>query len=306
MEFSNLPKTAVIREVCSRDGFQGIKEFIPTETKIEFIEMMIGAGIREMEITSFVSPRAIPQLVDAADVLSTVKGRHPEVTYTALTGNAKGAQRAIDAGADMVNFVFSASESHNKANMNRTVAQSLEALDEVLSITKGKAGVTVSIATSFMCPFEGRINPKRVAELVRIVRGKGVGHICLAETIGTCVPNDFVETLKVIKPEVEGIPTYLHIHDTFGMALLNVKAALDEGFNRFDSAVGGLGGCPFAPGAAGNAATEDLVFFLNRIGVDTGLDPIALVRIARALKDYGLRTMGHLCASTFGRETVCC
>ena len=306
MEFNNLPKTALIREVCPRDGFQSVKEFIPTEKKIEFIEAMIAAGVKEMEITSFVSPKAIPQLADAAEVLPEVKKRHPEVKFTALVPNAKGAQRALDCGADVLNCVFSASESHNMANIRRTVAESLAGLDDIFALGRGKAELSVSIATSFMCPFEGRTNPRRVAELIGIVREKGAQCVCLAETIGTCLPNDFSETLNVIKPAVEGIPMFLHIHDTYGMALLNVKAALDQGFNRFDAAIGGLGGCPFAPGAAGNAATEDLVFFMNGIGVDTGLDPLALVKVARSLKEYGLKTMGHLCASAYGKEAPKC
>ena len=301
MHFDGLPKNAVIREVCPRDGFQGICDFIPTGKKVEFIGQMLSTGIKEMEITSFVSPKAIPQLSDAAQVLPAVKREYPDVEFTALVPNVKGAENALAAGADVVNVVFSVSESHNMANIRRTVEQSLSGMDDIIALVRGKTKICASMATSFMCPFEGRIDPRRVAELIGKVRAKGVDCITLAETIGTCTPKDFTETLQVVKPALEGIPTYLHIHNTYGFADMNVKCALDEGFNRFDSAVGGLGGCPFAPGAAGNAATEDLVYLMQSMGVDTGLDPLRVVTVARALKAYGFRTRGSLCASSFGK-----
>ena len=301
MEFNNLPKNAIIREVCPRDGFQSVKEFIPTEKKIEFINAMLATGVKEMEITSFVSPKAIPQLADAKDVLPAVKAANPGVEFTALVPNLKGAEGALAAGADVLNIVFSCSESHNMANIRRTVEQSLAGMDDIIALARGKAKICVSMATSFMCPFEGRMDPERVKMLIGKVREKGVDIITLAETIGTCTPKDFTETLRVVKPALEGIPAYLHIHNTYGFAAMNVKCALDEGFNKFDSAIGGLGGCPFAPGAAGNAATEDLVYLMQSMGVETGLDPLKLVAVARSLKDYGLKTMGSLCASAFGK-----
>ena len=287
MEFNNLPKNAIIREVCPRDGFQSVKEFIPTEKKIEFINAMLATGVKEMEITSFVSPKAIPQLADAKDVLPAVKAANPGVEFTALVPNLKGAEGALAAGADVLNIVFSCSESHNMANIRRTVEQSLAGMDDIIALARGKAKICVSMATSFMCPFEGRMDPERVKMLIGKVREKGVDIITLAETIGTCTPKDFT--------------AYLHIHNTDGFAAMNVKCALDEGFNKFDSAIGGLGGCPFAPGAAGNAATEDLVYLMQSMGVETGLDPLKLVAVARSLKDYGLKTMGSLCASAFGK-----
>lgn len=302
MERIHLPSSAVIREVCPRDGFQSVKEFIPTEKKIEYIEGMIETGIQEIEITSFVSPKAIPQLADASEVLGEVKRRHRDVSLTVLVPNLKGAEKALEHGADVLNYVFSASESHNRANINRTVDQSLAELDNILLLAGSDAEVSVSIATSFMCPFEGRMDPAKVSALVRLIREKGVHSLCLAETIGTCLPTDFSETLRAVQPVLEGVIPYLHIHDTYGFALLNVQVALNLGFNRFDSAIGGLGGCPFAPGAAGNVATEDLVYFLNGIGVRTGLDAHSIVRMARALKRDGFATLGHLAGSSFGRK----
>ncbi len=301
-----MPSSAVIREVCPRDGFQNVKEFIPTERKLEWVDALFEAGVSEMEVTSFVSPKAIPQLADAAEVLGETKRRHPSARLTALVPNAKGAERALDCGADVLNVVFSASESHNRANLNRTVAESLAGLDEIDRLNGGRAELSVSIATSFMCPFEGRTDPLRVAELIGIVREKGARSLCLADTIGTCHPRDFAETLEAVKPAVEGVPVFLHIHDTFGMALLNVREALCRGFGRFDSAVGGLGGCPYAPGAAGNAATEDLVFYLNGLGIETGLDPLALVGVARRMREWGLGTLGHLVKSRFGEASEPC
>lgn len=301
-----LPNSVVVREVCPRDGFQNVKEFIPTERKLEWIDALFEAGVAEMEVTSFVSPKAIPQLADAADVLEETKRRHPTARLTALVPNAKGAERALACGADVLNVVFSASESHNKANLNRSVAESLSGLDDIARLINGRADLSVSIATSFMCPFEGRTDPRRVSELIGIVREKGARSICLAETIGTCHPRDFAETLDVVSPALDGIPVFLHIHNTFGMALLNVREALVRGFDRFDSAAGGLGGCPYAPGAAGNAATEDLVFYLNGLGIETGLDPLALVKVARWMRDYGLGTLGHLVKSRFGQPVEPC
>lgn len=306
MEFQNLPPKAFIREVGPRDGFQGIKEFIPTEKKIEFIDLLLSAGIKEMEITSFVSPKAIPQLADSAQVLRETKKCHPDVKLTALVPNVKGAELALAAGADELNFVFSASESHNRSNIRCTVSESVARLDDIIALVGHDAEIAVSIATSFMCPFEGRIAPATVKALVETIRGKGIDRFCLAETIGTCGPRDFSETLRSVKAVLGGCAAYLHIHDTFGMALLNVKAALDEGFSCFDSASGGLGGCPFAPGAAGNIATEDIVFFLGSIGAETGLDALKLVEVARVMNGYGLKTMGHLAASSFGRDLGHC
>lgn len=306
MEFSNLPQKAFIREVGPRDGFQGIKEFIPTEKKIEFIGMLLSAGIKEMEVTSFVSPKAIPQLADSAQVLYETKKRHPDVKLTALVPNVKGAELALASGADELNFVLSASESHNRSNIKCTVSESVARLDDIIALVGHDAEIAVSIATSFMCPFEGRIAPATVKTLIETIREKGIDRFCLAETIGTCGPRDFSETLGTVKTALGGCVTYLHIHDTLGMALLNVKAALDEGFHSFDSSTGGLGGCPFAPGAAGNIATEDMVFFLGSIGVATELDTLRLVEVARSMKKYGLKTMGHLAVSSFGRGMEHC
>lgn len=306
MEFQNLPQKALIREVGPRDGFQGIKEFIPTEKKIEFIDMLLSAGIKEMEVTSFVSPKAIPQLADSTQVLRETKKRHPDIKLTALVPNVKGAELALAAGADELNFVFSASESHNRSNTKCTVSESIARLDDIIALVGRDAEIAVSIATSFMCPFEGRVSPATVKMLIETIRGKGIDRFCLAETIGTCGPRDFSETLKSVKTALGGCVVYLHIHDTYGMALLNAKAALDEGFSCFDSSSGGLGGCPFAPGAAGNIATEDIVFFLGSIGVETGVDMLKLVEAARRMNEYGLKTMGHLAASSFGRVPSHC
>lgn len=306
MEFQNLPQKAFIREVGPRDGFQGIKEFIPTEKKIEFIDMLLSAGIKEMEVTSFVSPKAIPQLADSTQVLRETKKRHPNVKLTALVPNVKGAELALAAGADELNFIFSASESHNLSNIKCAVSESVARLDDIVTLAGHDVKIAVSIATSFMCPFEGRIAPVTVKRLIETIRGKGINRFCLAETIGTCGPKDFSETLRSVKAVLGGCAVYLHIHDTFGVALLNVKAALDEGFCHFDSSSGGLGGCPFAPGAAGNIATEDIVFFLGSIGVETGLGMFKLVEVARRMNEYGLKTVGHLAASSFGRDLEHC
>ena len=303
MQFTGLPETAVIREVAPRDGFQNVKEFIPTEKKLEFIDALLSTGIRELEVTSFVSPKAIPQMSDATEVAKAVKRRHPETELTALVPNLRGAQNAIAAGVDVLSIVFSCSESHNMANIRRTVQQSLDGLDDIIALAKENGTkVCVSLTTAFMCPFEGRISPSRVVDIVEKVRAKsGVEMMTLAETIGTCPQREFTETLKAVKPSLEGMPTYLHIHNTYGFAMMNTKCALDEGFNKFDTATGGLGGCPFAPGAAGNAATEDIVYMLESMGVKTGIDVLKVVEAARVMREYGLKTMSSLAASSFGR-----
>jgi hydroxymethylglutaryl-CoA lyase len=302
-----IPREATVREVCPRDGFQSVKEYIPLEKKSEIIDELAGTGISCMEVTSFVSPKAIPQMKDASEVMVEYNRKWKgKVKSYVLVPNLRGAQDALKTGPDSLNFVISASEAHNKANTRRTVKESLEELKKVAEIA-GDAELTVSVATAFECPFAGAVSPERVIEVLDAVFGVGVQGVTLADTIGTANPAEVRRTLTKVKEKYGDYPFYLHLHDTHGMALANTMTALELGFTRFDAATGGLGGCPFAPGAAGNLATEDLVNFLEKIGVSTGVDLLKTVKIARELETYGLNVISHLAASNVGREgSSCC
>ncbi|WP_286952724.1 MULTISPECIES: hydroxymethylglutaryl-CoA lyase [Aminobacterium] len=301
-----IPHSATIREVCPRDGFQSVRDFIPTEDKVKFINTLVETGISIMEVTSFVSPKAIPQMADAADVMEEFNKRWKDkVESVVLIPNLRGAENALKVNPDWINFVLSASESHNKANTKRTVAESLEELKRVAAI-KGETKLCVSVATAFECPFEGTVNPDNVIRVLDAIFEIGVHGITLADTIGTANPFEVTTTLSKIRGKYGNYPFFLHLHDTHGMALVNTLAALHLGFNSFDSAAGGLGGCPFAPGAAGNVATEDLVNFLEKIGVQTKVDLLGVISAARNMKAYGLKIMSHLSASSVGKESNSC
>lgn len=301
-----IPHSATIREVCPRDGFQSVRDFIPTEDKVKFINTLVETGISIMEVTSFVSPKAIPQMADAADVMEEFNKRWKDkVDSVVLIPNLRGAENALKVNPDWINFVLSASESHNKANTMRTVAESLEELKRVAAI-KGETKLCVSVATAFECPFEGAVDPDNVIRVLDAIFEIGVHGITLADTIGTANPFEVTTTLSKIRGKYGNYPFFLHLHDTHGMALVNTLAALHLGFNCFDSAAGGLGGCPFAPGAAGNVATEDLVNFLEKIGVHTNVDLLKVISAARNMKAYGLKIMSHLSASSVGKESDSC
>ncbi|MDD2247622.1 hydroxymethylglutaryl-CoA lyase [Aminobacterium sp. MB27-C1] len=300
------PSSAIIREVCPRDGFQSVKDFIPTEDKVKFINDLAKTGISVMEVTSFVSPKAIPQMADAAEVMEEFnKNWKDRIESVALIPNLRGAENALKANPDWINFVLSASESHNKSNTRKTVAESLEELKKVAAI-KGECKLCVSVATTFDCPFEGAIDPEAVIKILDTVFEIGVDGVTLADTIGTADPSKINNTLSRIRENYGDYPFFLHLHDTHGMAMVNTLTALQLGFSRFDSATGGLGGCPFAPGAAGNLATEDLVNFLEKIGVKTGVDLLKVISVARDMEAYGLHVTSHLSASNIGRESVNC
>ena len=301
-----IPHSATIREVCPRDGFQSVRDFIPTEDKVKFINTLVETGISIMEVTSFVSPKAIPQMADAADVMEEFNKRWKDkVDSVVLIPNLRGAENALKVNPDWINFVLSASESHNKANTKRTVAESLEELKRV-AVIKGETKLCVSVATAFECPFEGAVDPDNVIRVLDAIFEIGVHGITLADTIGTANPFEVTTTLSKIRGKYGNYPFFLHLHDTHGMALVNTLAALHLGFNCFDSAAGGLGGCPFAPGAAGNVATEDLVNFLEKIGVHTNVDLLKVISAARNMKAYGLKIMSHLSASSVGKESDSC
>ena len=267
-----MKKKISIIEVGPRDGFQNIAEYIPVEEKLKIIGAMVRAGVRHIEHTSFVSPRAIPQLRDAEQVTKALLEQYPDVEFFPLVPNLRGAQNAAALGLKKVAYVVSLSVSHNKANINRTHAESLA---ELLAIREAYPGleICVDIATAFGCPFEGKLtDPEILADFLADYVAAGVQNFCLCDTIGIADPAQLRRILKTVTARYPQVVFEVHIHDTRNMGIANTLAAIECGITRVQSTLGGLGGCPFAPGASGNTATEDLVFMLNEMGYDTGID----------------------------------
>lgn len=285
------PSKVLVGEVGPRDGLQIEADFVPTKTKIELINALIDAGVKEIEYSSFVSPRAVPQLADAADVLAGLN-RETGVHLVALVPNAKGAERAIAAGVDELRVFVSASESHNQKNVNRAVEDSLDGFENVLSIASA-AGRPVSgaIATSFGCPFEGDVPVEQVGMIAKRFQDLGMVGVGLGDTTGMATPPLVAERCRYLQDHVPDLPITLHFHNTRGIGLANVMTGLDEGIDRYESSFAGLGGCPFAPGATGNICTEDLVFLLHEMGIETGIDLKKLCAIARRVEEVIGRTL---------------
>ena len=283
-----------IFEVVARDGLQNEPRYVPTAEKIALIDALSEVGVAKIEATAFVSPKAVPNMRDAAEVMSTIK-RSPHVIYSALAPNLRGAADAIAAGAQEVNMVISASESHNMANVRLTCEQSLAAVADIVSTcSRASTPLNVSIATAFGCPFEGRTPPERVLDFVRRCLRAGAAGITLADTIGAANPAQVEGLVAAVLREHNGVALTLHFHDTRGLGLANAYAAYRAGARRFDASLGGIGGCPFAPGATGNVCTEDMVHMFDEMGVETGVDFNALLEISRTLP----LLLGH---DTFGR-----
>ncbi len=286
-----LPEGVSICEVGTRDGFQIEPEFIPTELKIEVVDRLSDAGLPVIEVTSFVHPKVVPQMRDAEAVMAGIR-RRPGTVYSALVPNEKGAVRALDAGADELRTVISASESHNLANVNMTVEESLAKLAAVAEVA-ARAGVPVvaGISTSFGCPFEGAVPLERIEWLCGRLAALGVRGIGLADTTGMANPAQVARSFVALRPRWPGLGWALHTHDTRAMAIPNILAAMEAGVTYFDGSIGGLGGCPFAPGASGNVCTEDLVHCLHAMGVETGIDLDRLVTTARRVQEIVGRTL---------------
>lgn len=272
-----------IQEVSPRDGFQIEPQWIETSDKIAFVNALSGTGVAKIEVSSFVSLRAVPHLRDAEEVFRKIE-RNPNVIYVALVPNARGAERALAANVDEINFVMSASETHNRANMGMSCEQSLAAWHEIAEITRGvNVRKNASVATAFGCPFEGRIPFERVLDIIERHVNLGVTGITLADTTGMANPRQVAETVERFTSLFGGLPLTLHFHNTRGMGLANILAAYECGAVRFDAALGGLGGCPFAPGATGNVCSEDVVHMFDEMQVKTGVDLSFLLTIARRL-----------------------
>ncbi|SOC39429.1 hydroxymethylglutaryl-CoA lyase [Salinicoccus kekensis] len=275
--------TIHIQEVIPRDGFQMENKFIPTEDKIKTINRISRTGVSKIEVTSFVSPKAVPQLSDAEEVAKNID-RNDAIIYVGLVANLRGAERATDAGLDEINLVMSASASHNKKNVNKTHEESLEEFAKIAEFVKG-SGIKINgtVATAFGCPFEGAISEKAVMDFIRKYIDLGMDSITLADTTGMANPNQIKRFITDVKASFEDTPLTLHLHDTRGMGLANLLAGIEAGVNRFDSAIGGIGGCPFAPGASGNICTEDVVHMLGEMGIPHTVDLDEVIAISKEL-----------------------
>jgi len=273
-----------MQEVGTRDGLQVEAQFVPTVEKIALVDALSKAGMAKIEVTSFVSPRAIPQLADGEIVLREIE-RAPGVIYSALVPNVRGAERAVDARADEMNLVMSASESHNLSNLRMTRDQSFAALSQVNAIAR-QAGVAVnmSLSCSFGCPMEGDVPPQTVLDwCARHVAELGAHGVTLCDTTGMAYPGQVAHLTRAFRARWPETELSLHFHNTRGMGLANVLAAIDAGADRFDASLGGIGGCPYAPGATGNVCSEEIVHALALMGYDTGVDLARLIEASRRL-----------------------
>ncbi|MBY8858567.1 hydroxymethylglutaryl-CoA lyase [Nocardia sp. CA2R105] len=260
-----------IREVGPRDGLQ-IEEPIPTEAKLEFIDALVATGVRRIEVTSFVSPRAIPALADAEAVAAQLD-RWPDVQFSALVASLGGVRRALAAGVTHIEYVVSASDGHSQANVGRDSAASVALIAPIAELVHEAGGhLEVIIAIAFDCPFDGPTPPERVAEIARSAMASGADALAVADTIGTASPIRMVDVLGRVRAAAPATVPAVHLHNTRGQGLANAWAAYGVGIRQFDSAAGGSGGCPFAPGASGNIATEELAYMFEDGGIATGID----------------------------------
>jgi hydroxymethylglutaryl-CoA lyase len=272
-----------ITEVGTRDGLQSEAAFVPTEVKAGIIDAMIGAGLTHIEATSFVSPRAVPQLADAHELLSRIE-RRAQAHIAALVPNARGAERALGAGVDEMVCFVSASETHNRANLNTSIAGSLANVGEIADIARGRTPLRGAVACAFGCPFEGEVGVDAVLGVVDRYAGLGIDRLTLGDTTGMATPPTVTRLVHAIRERFPALRIALHFHNTRGVGLANVVVGLGLGIDEYESSIAGLGGCPFAPGATGNVCTEDLVYLLEESGHDTGIDLDALIEVARGVE----------------------
>lgn len=279
------PDNADIVEVCPRDGFQIVKDFIKTEDKIEIIKGLIDAGVQHIEITSYVHPKWVPQMADASEVVQEIQkyAKDKKVQLIALVPNKYGALKAIQAGLDWITYVISASESHNMKNINRTIEQSFIELEEIAKNTD-KTRIRLALATTFGCPFGEEVPVDRVIAMAQRGLELGVQKVLLADTIGVANPVQVKSIVRRVREVVDVGILGVHLHDTRGMGLANTYVAASEGVSYFEAAAGGLGGCPFAPGAAGNIATEDMINMLHSMGIKTTLNQDKIMDVVKQIK----------------------
>lgn len=279
-----LPKSVTIKEVGPRDGLQNEKQTISTEDKVTWIDSLSKTGLSYIEVSSFVHPKWIPQLADASEVLGKIQ-REQGVTYAALVPNLRGLERALEANVDEVSVFMSASEAHNKNNINKSIEETYPILSEVVKEAKA-AGKTVRgyVSTVIACPYDGPIAASQVRKVSDHLFSMGIDELSLGDTIGVGVPNQVEQLLEELLPHFDAKKLAMHFHDTRGTALANIVKSLEMGITIFDSALGGLGGCPYAKGASGNVATEDLLYMLHEMGIETGIDINAVMKSAQLIE----------------------
>jgi hydroxymethylglutaryl-CoA lyase len=276
-------KRVHIQEVATRDGFQNEAQFVDTDAKIALIDRLSACGYAKIEVTSFTSPKAIPALRDAEAVMHRI-ARRDGIVYTVLVPNIRGAERALSCGVDEVNLVMSVSESHNRTNLRMSREQSFAQLRDVIGVvTQTQVAINVSLSTAMGCPMEGDIAQEDVLGWMQRFADLGVHGVTLCDTTGMAFPSQVGALCAAARERFAALELTLHFHNTRGMALANTLAALDAGIDRFDASLGGLGGCPYAPGATGNVCTEELVHMLELDGYDTGVDLAALLSASALL-----------------------
>ena len=269
-----LPETVELIEVCPRDGFQNVHDLIPFDAKVAIIKKLAEAGFKRIEAVSFVSPKAIPQMADAKDVMLAVKDtlKAHGVRSVALVPNARGVETALECGVDELTYVVSVSEKHNMANVRRTPDESLAQFKELAGQYGHQMRFRLALATALGCPFGEEIRTERVAEMVRFGLEQGCEEVMIADTVGMSNPKRTYDLMEALVKEFGPERFVMHLHDTRGLALANTLACMQLGVHKFESAAGGLGGCPIAPGAAGNVATEDVLNMMSEMGIATGID----------------------------------
>ncbi|TQR46364.1 hydroxymethylglutaryl-CoA lyase [Paenibacillus popilliae] len=287
----NWPARVTIKEVGPRDGLQNEKVFVATEDKIAWINQLSRTGITSLEITSFVNPKWIPALADAAEVAKGIE-RMPGITYSALVPNRQGLERALETDVDEVAVFMSASETHNQRNINKSINATFPILHEVVQAAHS-AGKSVRgyVSTVFGCPYEGPISIDEVIRVSETLFEMGIGELSLGDTIGIANPKQVEDVLEMLLKRFDAEKLALHFHDTRGTAMANILASMNMGITTFDASVGGLGGCPYAPGASGNVASEDLLFMLDSMGIQTGINQEKLLSAARYIQEKIGRTL---------------
>jgi hydroxymethylglutaryl-CoA lyase len=289
-----LPKEVRIREVGPRDGFQNEPETIPTAEKVRLIDLLSASGLRRIEVTSFVRPDVIPQLADAEEVLAAVQ-RRDGVSFSVLIPNERGLERALVQRDrfEEINVFVSASETHNRKNVNRSIEDSLAGLERTLAAA-GEAGLRCEgvISTSFGCPYEGEVPPERVFAIAERLTAAGCAEVGFGDTTGMANPRQVGEFFGGARERLDGVELTAHFHNTRGQGLANVLAALEQGIDSFESSFGELGGCPVPPGATGNVSSEDVVSMLHEMGVETGVELSRLIEASRAAQEVLGRLLG--------------
>ena len=278
----------LVREVGLRDGLQLIKQILPTEKKIEWLKEQALLNFKEIEVTSFVPEKVVPQFFDSEKILVTAKNISG-LTSSVLVPNLFGAKKALDLKAQKINYVLSASESHNKANVNKDIKSSINELSQIVSLNNSlekSSKIGVAISTSFGCSIEGEISNQKVLSIVEKILEIGIDEITIADTVGYANPKEVKILFQSLIDLMDKEQIFGHFHDTRGLGIANVLTALDLGIRKFDSSLLGLGGCPFAPGASGNIATEDLVYLLNSMKISTGIDLKNLINFCKNISDF--------------------